>query len=306
LIAPVVLLLSLLPLTAVGSTVAPAGQPNALGFRILLSDGSILKGSVSFTLDIDTPYGRLTVPSTNFLSGRFHIADQRAEIYTRGIELRVQYNPASSDLKATTDAGPVSVDLTKVVSIETLYAEVPNAAPAAASNPAYQEAPPAVPSVVYDNTPPAPVAEATPYDYGDYGAVAPVYANPGWFGPQPYGYPYDYLYGYPYGYSYAWCPGYGFIAVSSFNRNHYRREWGYGGQFHNAAGGRAFSSVSFRSTPSPTFRSATPAFRSAGSVFRSAAAPTFRSGATATFHSGGGGSFRSGGAQFGGAGGRGR
>jgi hypothetical protein len=302
--APLVLLLSLLPLrAAAGSMMAPPDQPNVVGFRILLSDGSFLKGSVSFTLDLDTPYGRLAVPSMNFLSGRFHIREQWAEIYTRGIELRVQYNPANSDLKATTDAGPVSVDLTKVISIETLYAEAPSAAPPGAANPAYQEAPPAAPPQSYENTPPAPVAETAPYDYGP---AFPGYAIPDWFGAQPYAYPYGYLYGYPYGYSYAWCPGYGFIAVSSFHRNHYRREGGFGGQFHNATAGRAFSPVSFRNSASPTFHGATPAFRSAGSVFRSAAAPVFGSGRATTFHSAAAPSFRSGGAQSGNVGGRSR
>jgi hypothetical protein len=289
LIAPLVLSLSLLPLTAAASMLPPAGQPDALGFRILFSDGSILRGALSFTLDIDTQYGRLTISSANLLSARFHIDGQWADIYTRGNELRVRYDPASSDLRATTDAGPVNVDLTKVISIETLYAAVPSAAPPAASNPEYQGAPPAAPSDIYAET----TAATVPYAYGP---AAPPYVNPAYLAVQPYGY--------PYWYSYTWCPGYGFIPVANFNGNYYGRRGGFGGHFHGAAAGRAFPSSSFRSAASATFRSATPAFRSAGSVFRSGAARTFWSGATTTSHSGAAPSFRSGGMQSGNAGGR--
>jgi len=320
LIVPLVIWLSLLPLTVAGSTAPPAGQPNAQGFKILLSDGSVLKGAVSFTMDIDSQYGRLSIPSTNFLSARFDIANEWADIYTKSIELRVKYKASSSDLKATTEAGPVNVDLTKVVSIETLYAEAPNAAPPVAVNPGYQEAPPVAPSDVY--------SDQIPYDYAD---VAPyVNVNPAYVPPGPYGYGYDYgaLYGYPYGSSYAWCPGYGFITAGIYNGCFFGRGFGgrfgnrfgdrfgngfgdrfgggfhngvggFGGGFHNAAAGRGFSSFSFRG-------GASPAFRSGGGVFRSAASSGIRSGGMSGFHGAAHASFGGGGARGGFGGGRGR
>ena len=273
-----------LPLPVAGSMATAAGRPDAQGFRILLSDGSILKGSVSFTMNIDSQYGRLTIPSTNFLSARFNIADQWADIYTKGIELRVHYKPASSNLEATTDVGPVNVDLAKVISVETLYAEVPNAASPAASNPYDEGSQAPAPSVIYAATPPA-VPQAVPYDYSNAWTY-PVYAEPQ-------------LYAYPDAYSYVWSPGYGFIAVRSFDRDHHGHHGGFEGRFHNAAAGRAFSSPSFRSTASPAFRSATPTFRSAAPVFRSAAAPAFRRGAATTFHTAAAPSVRSEGMQSG-------
>ncbi|MGO8704712.1 MAG: hypothetical protein ACLQVA_12920 [Candidatus Brocadiia bacterium] len=314
LIGPLVIALSLLPMTVAGSTAPPAGQPIAQGFKILLTDGSILRGAVSFTMDIDSQYGRLTIPSANFLAAHFNLADEWADIYTKSIELRVKYKASTSDLKATTDAGPISVDLSKVVSIETLYAEAPNAAPpVVAANPGYQEAPPAAPADVY--------ADQTPYDYAD---VAPyINVNPAYVSPGPYGgYGYDYggLYGYPLGYSYAWCPGYGFIACGNFNGGFFGRGFGnqfgnrfgggfgrgfhngaggFGGGFHNAAAGRGFSSFSFRG-------GASPAIRSGGGVFRSAASSGFRSGGTSGFHGVSHASFGGGGARGGAAGGRGR
>ena len=308
LIVPLVLALSLLPFTAAGGTAPPADQPIAQGFKILLTDGSVLRGAVSFTMDIDSQYGRLTIPSENFLSARFNIADEWADIYTRSIELRVKYKAATSDLKATTDAGPINVDLTKVISVETLYAEAPNAAPPVAVNPGYQEAPTVAPSDVY--------SDQTPYDYAD---VAPyVNVNPAYVPPEPYGYPYDNLYGYPYGYPYVWYPGFGFITVGNFNGGFFGRHGEFGrfhdrgdrfgggfhngaggfgggfhnGGFHNAAAGRGFSSFSFRG-------GASPAFRSGGGVFRSAASSGIRSGGMSGFHGAAHASFGGGGARGG-------
>ncbi len=309
LIVPLVLALSLLPFTAAGSTAPPAGQPMAQGFKVLLTDGSVLRGAVSFVMDLDSQYGRLTISSASFLSAHFNISDEWADIYTRSIELRVKYKAATSDLKATTDAGPISVDLTKVVSIEALYAEAPNAAPPMAANPAYQQPPPVAPSDVYNDQTP----EAVPYDSGEiapYINVNPAYVpqEPYGYGAEPYGYGYDYggLYGYPYGYPYAWCPGYGFITCGNFNGGFGRRfgrsgnEFGrgFGGGFHNATAGRVFSSFSVRG-------GATPAFRSGGGVFRSAASG-FRSGGITGMHSVAHSSFSGGGSRGGFGGGHGR
>ena len=286
LVLSLVLSLFVLPLAA-GRTAA--GQPAAQGFRILLSDGSVLKGAVSFTMNLDTQYGRLAFSSANLLSARFNLADQWATIYTTGIELRVQYKPASSDLEATTDLGPVKVDLTKVISVETLYAEVPRAAPPAASYPYDEGSQVSAPSELYAAAPPA-ISPAVPYDYGN------TWVYLGYAAPAPYGYPC---------YSYGWCPGQGFVAVGNFGRDHrhhedhdrfdHRHHDRFDGRSHHEAAGRGSSPSSFRGAASPKSRSAAP-------TFRSGAAPSFRSGATPTFRSAAAPSFRSGGRQSGNAG----
>lgn len=175
-----VLSLFVLPLTMAGGTAAAAGRPDAQGFRILFSDGRILAGAMSFTLDIDTQYGRTTVLSTNFLWARFNSTSGWATICTNGTQLRLQYKPSSSDLEATTDMGQLNVDLTKVVSIETLGAEVPNAAPPVAVTPYGQGTPPVVPSYIYAGTP-TTGPQTIPYASG-----ASPYANPGYVAPQTY------------------------------------------------------------------------------------------------------------------------
>jgi hypothetical protein len=248
-------------------------------------------GTVSFTLDIDTPYGRLTVPSTNFISAHFNSTDGWADIRTQDIQLRVQYKPAGSDLKASTDAGPLNVDLTKVVSVETLYAQAPNAPPAA-SNPYDQgSAPSSPPSDVYSQ--PATVLNTSPYLYG---APAPYY-GPSYYSPEPYYYSYNY----PYEYPYFWWPGFGFTVIGDFDRDHHGHHDRFDGRFHGrdsgvawngsraggwtaasarqfnrtaglipATSGRHFGSTSFRSSAAPTFRSG------GTTIFRSASSPSFR------------------------------
>jgi hypothetical protein len=129
LILPIVLALFVLPLAGAGIAAAQTNQPDAQGYRILLSDGSILKGAVSFTLNIDTQYGQLTVPSTDFVSGDFDATGGWAEIRTKSIHLRVQYKPEDSVLQAVTAVGPVNVGLAKIVSVQTLYAQAPNGPP---------------------------------------------------------------------------------------------------------------------------------------------------------------------------------
>ena len=177
-ILPIVLALFVFPLTFVRSASAAVDQPGAQGFRILLSDGSVLKGAVSFTLSIDTQYGQLTVPSANFVSARFNSTDGWADIRTQAIQLRVQYKPENSQLKATTEVGPVNVDLTKVVSVESLYAEAPNAAPPSTYDEASQ------PSAADVYSQPATLVDMTPYEYG---APAPYYW-PSYYPTEPYCY----------------------------------------------------------------------------------------------------------------------
>ena len=318
LILPIVLALFVLPLTAGGSTAIAPSQPGAQGFKILLSDGSILKGAVSFTMSIDTQYGRLAVPSTNFVSANFDSAGGWADIRTKSIHLRVQYKPENSVLQAATEVGPVNVDLTKVISVETLYAEAPNWTPPPASN-SYDEASqvPVSPSDIYSQ--PATLVDTPPYEYG---APAPYYW-PSYYPTEPYGYPEGYSYGYPY----LWWPDFGFAVVTNSGRDHHEHHDGFDGHFHRrdsrvvwngngiwrsraaseprfsgtvrlspATSGRTFSAPAFRTEAAPSFfRAAAPAFRSeAAPAFRSEAAPAFRSAPAPSFRSGGM-EFRSGG-----------
>ena len=46
-------------------------QQNGGGFKIVLSDGSLLNGAVSFVVDLDTPYGQIKIPSSSLISARF-------------------------------------------------------------------------------------------------------------------------------------------------------------------------------------------------------------------------------------------
>ena len=301
LILPVVFSLCLLPLGVARSTAA-AAEPGAQGFKILLSDGTIVKGAVSFTLNLDTPYGRLAVPSTNFISGDFDPAGGWASIRTQAVQLRVQYKLGTSDLEATTDVGPVNVDLAKVVSVRPLYPEVPNAT-VAASNP-YTEANQAAaqPPDIY----PQPEAYYNPAPY-DYAAAAPYYEPP-YYPTAPFSYASEY--------PYCWQPGLGFIVISNFDRgfgfsghhherfgndNHRERfdnefeshnfhvAWNGNRPWHSAAtsgfnfnraasvspaaSGRSFSAATFHSAPSGSFAART--------------APTFRSAPISSFRSGG-------------------
>jgi hypothetical protein len=281
LLLSLVLSVSVLGLAVAGSAAAAADQPNAQGFRILLTDGSVLKGAISFTMNIDTQYGRLTISSTNFLSARFNIGSQWAVIRTRAVELRVRYKPDSSNLEATSELGPVNVELTKVVSIQTLYAQVPNAAPSVASNPYGEGSEAAVPSGAYAAAPPT-VVETVPSEYS-YAETYPVYAEPE-------------SYGSSYAYSYVWSPGYGFVAVGGPSSSGGQPYGTFQGRFRNSVAGRAFSSRSFGSAAAPTFRHVAPVFRStAGSTFHSGPTARVGGGSATSFHGGGTGSGSAGG-----------
>jgi hypothetical protein len=277
-----VLSVSVLGLAVTGSAAAAADRSDAQGFRILLTDGSVLKGAISFTMNIDTQYGRLTISSVNFLSARFNIGSQWAVIRTRAVELRVRYKPDSSDLEATSELGPVNVDLTKVVSIETLYAQVPNAAPSVASNPYGEGSEAAVPSEAYAAAPPT-VLQTVPYEYS-YAETYPIYVEPQ-------------SYGCSYAYSYVWSPGCGFVAVTGPCPSGGQPYGMFQGRFRNSVAGRAFSSRSFGRAAAPTFRHVAP-------MFHSAAGSTFHSGPAARVGGGPAPSFHGGGTGFGNAGGR--
>ena len=298
LIVPLVLSLVLLPLTVRAQQTANNNvnsRPETAPFRIVLSDGSIVDGLVSFTMHLDTQYGKMSVSSSNLLSAKFSNSNQWADLRLKDIQMRVKYNPATSDFAITSSMGPLNINFAKVVLIESpdvqVAAEQPPPQPSVTSTDNQQQ-PPAAPYDAYADQLQPQYSQAIPYDYSN-AATWPIYATS-----QP-------AYCYPYGYSSVWCPGYGYITC--FRDNHgriHRAPEGYGRYNNNT--GRAYSSSSYRS---PTFRStSSPAFRNAaGSSFRSAA-PSFH-GSSAPSHSSGGGG---GGTQFGygggggGSGGRGR
>ncbi len=274
LLLPLMLSLFLPPLTARGQAVNSKAQAEIAPFRIVLSDGSLVEGLVSFVVHLDTQYGRISLSSGNLLSAKFGGADQWADLRLKDIRMRVKYNPATSDFAITSSSGPLNISFPQVALIESpdaqLAAEPPPSPPPPVMNTANQQQPPEAPYGDYaDMT--QPQEPPTVPDY--YNPMTwPMYAAP-----QP-------DYDYPYGYSYDWYPGFGYITVF---RDHY-------GRVHRSPNGYG------RATFQSSFRG------SANSTFRSSAAPTFRSGATTTFRSAPARSFSSGGMQFGNAGARSR
>ena len=316
LILPIVLALLVVPLRAASGAAAPATQPGVQGFKILLSDGSSLSGAVSFTLSITTQYGRLTLPSADFVSADFDSINGWADIRTKSVALRVQYNPEDSALQANTEAGAVIVDLTKVVSISALNAEAPNGVPPEASLP-YDEGDQGSASLSGIYSQPATLMDLPPYEYG---AEAPYYWPPD-YPTEPYCYTDDY--------PYSWCPdfGFGFVGFADFGNGFGfdRHHEGFGGRFdHQGSGviwngngvwrsdGASARQFDAAADPSPvtsgrTFSSPASRGESTPSYFGTSA-PTYRSSGTRSFYSGGmrfGGGFSHGGfgGGFGGHGG---
>ncbi|MGD1002118.1 MAG: hypothetical protein ABSA67_15630 [Candidatus Brocadiia bacterium] len=294
LILPIVAALLIFPLTAALSAAAPATQPGVQGFKILLSDGSTLKGALSFTLNITTQYGQLTLPSTDFVSADFDSTGGWAEIRTKSVALRVQYKPESSFLQTTTEVGPVNVDLAKVVSIDALYAEAPNWTPPEVSN-SYDEASQGSTTLSDIYSQPATLMDLPPYEYG---AEAPYYW-PSYYPTEPYCYTGDY--------PYSWCPdfGFGFIGCAGFgqsfgfDRHHDRFDgrfdgrgsgaiWKSGVSHSDGESARQFDGTAGEShmTSGRTFSS--PTFRSDSTAsYSNTSAPTYRSSGTRSSYSGG-------------------
>ncbi len=280
LLLPMMLSLFLLPLTTRTQTARGDVQPGPTNLRILLQDGSFVKGLVCFVMNLNTEYGEMTIPSGAIVSAKFNGADQWVDICMKNMEMRVWYIPASSDFKVTTSIGTFSINIAQIVSIESPDIQVAaTAPPPPAPSPqsaGYQEQPPVAPYGGYAEVSAPPVPPMIPY--------ADAVTWPICVTPQP-------SYCYPYGFSYVSYPGYGYMTI--FRDNY--------GRIHRAPAGygRASSPSSFRSSANSTFRSsASPTFRRAAQSFRSSAGATFRSGATTTFHSAAAPSFGSGGMLF--------
>jgi hypothetical protein len=190
-------------LLVLGWGVANAADGQSTGrFRLLLTDGSQINGAVSFVINLDTAYGKIQIPSSNLVSVRFDAERKWADIRLTDAQMKLKYDPASGDLKATTSAGPLTIALSNVRSVARASAEVsagisPNAAqsrsaaasragvPPPAAKSAPQQSLAAPPTVVYRYAYQYPYAPpATYYSY------SPYYYSPRYW-PGPYvGWPY--------------------------------------------------------------------------------------------------------------------
>ena len=149
LLLPLMLSLFLPPLTARGQAVNSKAQAEIAPFRIVLSDGSLVEGLVSFVVHLDTQYGRISLSSGNLLSAKFGGADQWADLRLKDIRMRVKYNPATSDFAITSSSGPLNISFPQVALIESpdaqLAAEPPPSPPPPVMNTANQQQPPEAP-----------------------------------------------------------------------------------------------------------------------------------------------------------------
>ncbi len=106
-----------LPLVLGWGAARAADQQGAGDFRVLLSDGSMVKGAVSVVINLDTPYGQINIPSSSLVSAQFDAEQKWAEIQLNDAQLKMRYNPAASNLKATTAVGPLAIALANVVKV---------------------------------------------------------------------------------------------------------------------------------------------------------------------------------------------
>ena len=198
----------LLPLVLGWGVARAADQQSAGGLRVVLSDGSLLNGAVSFVIDLDTQYGQIKIPSSSLVSARFDQQQEWADVRLNGAELKMKFKPASSDLNATLAGGPLKIPLAKVVTIQN--GSVWTSSGTSSQADASQNTPPPQTSV-----PPPAVAYVAPPDYGTQPPVVYQYVAP----PPYYDYGYDYApYYAPGPYYYGW-PYIGFGI-------------GFGGRFH--------------------------------------------------------------------------
>jgi hypothetical protein len=223
-------LVFLFPLVLGWGMARAADQQDAGGFKIVLSDGSLLNGAVSFLVNLDTEYGQIKIPSSSLVSARFDVKQEWADVRLNGAELKMKYKPASSDLNVTLAMGPLKIALTKVVSIENPSAEASNRTPGTPSQANVQQPPVgSVPQPPPETASPPVTVYQYPYQYAQ---PAPYYYDYPYYGYYDYG-PYYGLgygyYGWPYiGLGFGWGWGHGYHG--GFGR-------GFGG-FHGGFGGR--------------------------------------------------------------------
>ena len=251
---PLVSSLLLFPLLLGVGVAAAAAQQGAGNFKLVLSDGSVMQGAISFVVSLDTQYGMIKISSSSMASARFDPAGQWADIRLNEAELKLKYKPGTSDIKATTSAGPINIDLAKVITIDNGTVPPPGGAYSSAANqanvpppPAYAQQPPsayaqqppvvvAPPTSAYPYAQPAQPYYATPPYYSE--TVPDYYPDYGYYygGPPVYGYPYyGYGWGWPsFGIGFGWGRGFGFGGFRGGFRGGFHG--GFGGGFHGGFG----------------------------------------------------------------------
>ncbi len=191
----------LLPLVLGWGVARAADQPDAGGFRVVLTDGSLVNGAVSLVVSLDTPYGQIKIPSSSLVSVRLDAEQKWADIQLTDAQMKLRYNPASSELKATTSVGPLTIALANVIKIARASADVstgtaPNAAAAPSVAPSRPSVTPPVAAYAPQQPVTAPPAPVYPYSYPyQYYAPATTYYSPYYYSPYyasgPYiGWPY--------------------------------------------------------------------------------------------------------------------
>lgn len=191
----------LLPLVLGWGVARAADQPDAGGFRVVLTDGSLVNGAVSLVVSLDTPYGQIKIPSSSLVSVRLDAEQKWADIQLTDAQMKLRYNPASSELKATTLVGPLTIALANVIKIARASADVstgtaPNAAAAPSVAPSRPSVTPPVAAYAPQQPVTAPPAPVYPYSYPyQYYAPATTYYSPYYYSPYyasgPYiGWPY--------------------------------------------------------------------------------------------------------------------
>jgi len=195
----------LLPLVVGWAVASAADEGNAGGFRLVLTDGSIVSGALSFVINLDTAYGRITLTPGNLVSVRFDAEQKWVDVQLTDAHLRLKYNPSSSDLKAATSAGPLSIALPNVIRVAKASAEAPGAtSPQVAQSPSAPASQAAAPPPVVTYPPQQPAAAPPtvvyqyPYPYAppaNYYSYSPYYYSPYYY--SPYYWPGPYI-GWPY------------------------------------------------------------------------------------------------------------
>jgi len=179
----------LLPLVLGWGAAGAADQQEVGGFKVVLADGSMVNGAVSLVVSLDTPYGQIKIPSSSLVSVKLDAEQKWADIQLTDSQMKLRYNPATSELKATTSVGPLTIALANVIKIARASADVssgtsPNAAAQSAAS-SQPSAPP--PAATY--APQQPVAASPPtaaYQYSypyQYYAPATTYYSPYYYSP---------------------------------------------------------------------------------------------------------------------------